>query len=60
MKRVNRNVTKNTTDSRVYKLATRQKTLRCNYCPPNRGCNTNWFTGNDKNWKKDRKTQWRE
>ena len=48
---------KETTNSRVYKMTVRKKILKCNFCPPNKGCNKNW--GYSKSWKKcKKKTQW--
>lgn len=48
-----------TDNSREYKMTKRKdNTLHCSICPPHRGCNRNWNL--DRNWKKYRKTQWRE
>lgn len=50
---------KYTTDSRVYKMTKRKTILKCDYCPPNKGCNSRWRRGQSKSWKRYRKTQWK-
>ena len=51
-------IVKDTVDSRVYKMASREGVVGCPICPPHRGCNRlRW--GQIKNWKRFRKTQWR-
>jgi hypothetical protein len=53
-------VSKETDDSRVYKMAKRQvDMLKCPICAPGRGCNRN-RTNEHKNWKYWRKEQWKE
>ncbi len=50
-----------TSDNRVYKLLQRSKVLGCPICGPNSGCNSSSRRGVlDRNWKKFRKTQWKE
>lgn len=49
---------KNTTDSRVYKMMSRES-LYCNICPPNKGCNGR-NNGECRSWKAYRKNQWRD
>ena len=46
-----------TTSSKTYKSALKKVIGLCPFCPPNRGCNRRW--DNDRNWKKFRKTQWK-
>jgi hypothetical protein len=48
------------TNSRVYKMTKIIKVLKCNFCPPNKGCNGLSKYDNNRNWKEYRKTQWRE
>jgi len=58
-KRTSRKELRLTDNSRVYKMAKREMDLDgCPLCPPNKGCNTN--RDGDNNWKKYRKTQWKE
>ena len=48
-----------TDNSKEYKMTKRRMDLGCPICGPNRGCNRN--RDNDfRNWKRYRKTQWRE
>lgn len=50
-----------TYNSRVYKLLKRSKVLGCPICGPNSGCNSSSRKGDlDRNWKKFRKTQWKQ
>jgi len=54
---------KTTTDRKVYKMLKRkafydEKGL-CHYCGPHSGCNSIWKIRTSKNWKKHRKTQYK-
>ena len=51
---------KNSTDSRTYKMMARKYDMgtHCTLCPPNKGCNS-YRWGINNNWKKHRKTQYR-
>lgn len=49
-------ISKETTDSRTYKMAMRSKVLGCPICGPNSGCNA-LKKGKQRNWKQFRKTQ---
>lgn len=51
---------KNTTDSRVYKMALRDRFLGCPICGPNQGCNRNRTYGAPNSWKNNRDNQWKE
>lgn len=44
--------------SKEYKVFVVKPKLRCTYCPPNKGCNRNNIRF-QRNWKKYRKTQWK-
>lgn len=48
-----------TNHSRVYKMIERSFVLGCPICGPNTGCNSNNKNYTLKNWKKFRKTQWK-
>ena len=50
---------KHTDNSRVYKMTMRDIHLGCPICPPNKGCNTN-RDNEFRNWKRWRKSQWKE
>lgn len=47
-----------TKDRREYNLLIRHYNLYCSYCPPNKGCNLR-IKRMQRNWKKFRKTQWK-
>ena len=56
-----------TTNSRAYKMLLKRKLIsyqgKCFYCPPNGGCNGamgNYYYRKNRNWKNNRKTQWKE
>lgn len=49
-------ISRETTDSRTYKLALRSVVLGCPICSPHRGCNGR-SEKKQRNWKKFRKTQ---
>lgn len=56
-------IMKSTDNSRVYKIAYRYHLDSyegvCSYCPPNKGCNAWRKRRPYKNWKRIRKTQWK-
>lgn len=50
-----------TLNSREYKILQRDQELGCPICGPNSGCNSSSRRGLlERNWKKFRKTQWKE
>jgi hypothetical protein len=50
---------KTTTHSRTYKMYQRAQVLGCPICGPNSGCNR-YSKYKDRNWKKYRKTQYKQ
>ena len=59
MKKIKQTV-ENTTDSRVYKMAQRHRTLGCPLCPPHGGCNRFKSSNEYRSWKYWRKKQWKQ
>jgi hypothetical protein len=52
-------VMKNTIDSRVYKMTSREGILGCPICSPHRGCNRRRKSDLSDCWKRYRKSQWK-
>lgn len=52
-----------TTDNRTYKAVQQRMYIECPFCPPHRGCNRRHSKGRpiykQRNWKRFRKTQWK-
>lgn len=53
-------ISETTDNNKEYKLTTRQRSISCPFCLPNRGCNRKRAPWKRRSWKNYRKTQNKE